>query len=162
MSTECLLPPTPLPKVSPPALLRSVKRVSVRSRISKRCHCCSLNLNSHCFHYCRRNRQPSIPGNSPQHRNSPASQKYQQHIYQPNFQVITVNSLMFAGINVCIFETKTMFAGINICGQPRSCYLSRYMIYVCVYLFLRFQRGRENRQINPSQTLMNLQYPCYR
>ncbi len=35
------------------------------------------------------------------------------------------------------------------------------MIYVCGYLFLRFQRGRENRQINPSKTLMNLQYTKY-
>ncbi len=26
------------------------------------------------------------------------------------------------------------------------------------YLFLRFKDGREIRQINPSQTLMNLQY----
>ncbi len=30
--------------------------------------------------------------------------------------LITVNALMFAGINVCVFEAKTMFAGINICG----------------------------------------------
>ncbi len=27
-----------------------------------------------------------------------------------------------------------------------------------VYLFLRFQNGREIRQTNPSQTLMNLQF----
>ncbi len=48
---------------------------------------------------------------------------------------------MFAGINVCIFETKPCLQG-----------------YVCRYLFLRFKDGREFRQINPSQTLMNLQY----
>ncbi len=27
---------------------------------------------------------------------------------------ITVNSLMFAGINACFFKTKTMFVGIDI------------------------------------------------
>ncbi len=32
------------------------------------------------------------------------------------------------------------------------------MNYVCRYLFLRDKVGREFRQINPSQTLMNLQY----
>ncbi len=32
------------------------------------------------------------------------------------------------------------------------------MNYVCRYLFLRFKGGRKNHQINPSQTLMNLQY----
>ncbi len=32
------------------------------------------------------------------------------------------------------------------------------MNYVCGYLFLRFEDGSEFRQINPWQTLMNLQY----
>ncbi len=32
------------------------------------------------------------------------------------------------------------------------------MSYVCGYLFLRFKDGREIRQINRSQTLINLQY----
>ena len=34
------------------------------------------------------------------------------------------------------------------------------MNYVYGYLFLRFKDGREFRQINLSQTLMNLQYIC--
>ncbi len=33
-----------------------------------------------------------------------------------------------------------------------------YMNYACGVFILRFKGGRENRQINPSQTLMNLQY----
>ncbi len=33
-----------------------------------------------------------------------------------------------------------------------------HMNYVCRYLFLRFKDSRKYRQINPSQTLMNLQY----
>ncbi len=35
------------------------------------------------------------------------------------------------------------------------------MNYVCGYLFLRFKDSREIRQINPSQTSMNLQYPVF-
>ncbi len=33
-----------------------------------------------------------------------------------------------------------------------------HMHYVCGYLFLRLKDGRQFRQINPSQTLMNSQY----
>ncbi len=36
------------------------------------------------------------------------------------------------------------------------------MIYVCGCLFLRFKDGHEICQINPPQTLMNLQYLLYR
>ncbi len=32
------------------------------------------------------------------------------------------------------------------------------MNYVCGYFFLRFKDGHEFRQINPSQSFMNLQY----
>ncbi len=51
-----------------------------------------------------------------------------------------------------------MFAGINVCGYFMSCQLSRYIIMFAGYLFLRFKDRREIRQINPSETLMNLQY----
>ncbi len=36
-----------------------------------------------------------------------------------------------------------------------------YMIYVCGYLLLWFKDGRKFCQINPWQTLMNLQYQRY-
>ncbi len=51
-----------------------------------------------------------------------------------------------------------MFAGINICGSLGlvSCLGTRIMF--AGYLFLRFKDDCEICQINPSQTLMNLQY----
>ncbi len=50
-----------------------------------------------------------------------------------------------------------MFAGINTCQHLQLAQVL-YMNYVGRYLFLRFKDGREIRQKNPSQTLMNLQY----
>ncbi len=37
-------------------------------------------------------------------------------------------------------------------------YLRSTLDYVCRYLFFQVECGRKNRQINPSQTLMNLEY----
>ncbi len=49
----------------------------------------------------------------------------------------TVNSLMFAGIYVCLcFETKPMFAGINICGSAQ------------VLLFIKVPKYLESRLKN--------------
>lgn len=81
----------------------------------------------------------------------------------------TAKSLMFVGIDhdVCVFETKPMFIGINICGLiPFSSglvnYLCTYLNYVCWYLFWRFKCGCENREMNPSQILMDLQYCSFK
>ncbi len=67
----------------------------------------------------------------------------------------TVNSLMFAGINLCIFWDKAVSSGlVN--------YLSTHELCLWVgILCLRFKNGREIRQINPPPTLMNLQYHTY-
>ncbi len=70
----------------------------------------------------------------------------------------TVNSLMFAGINVCVFETNPCLRGLIFAiSSGLTGYLGTWIMFAG-YLFLRFKDGREIRQINPSQTLMNLQY----
>ena len=57
------------------------------------------------------------------------------------------------------FWDKTMFAMINICSYLKSVLIIQvHMNYVCGYLFLWFKDSREFWQINPLQTLMNLQY----
>ncbi len=68
----------------------------------------------------------------------------------------TVNSLMFVGINV--FETKPCLR--RFIFAVSSCIANYLGNELCCYnnLFLRFKDGHEFRQINPSQTLMNLQY----
>ncbi len=72
----------------------------------------------------------------------------------------TVNSLMFTGVNVYVFETKPCSRGLIFAvSSGLVSYLSTKIMFVG-YLFLRFKDGREIRQINPSQTLMNLQYNC--
>ena len=42
--------------------------------------------------------------------------EYEERYILLSLLVCTVNSLIFAGINVYVFSGKTMFAGINICG----------------------------------------------
>ena len=66
-------------------------------------------------------------------------------------KLITINSLMFAEINVCVFETKPWLQGLIFAVS------SGLVNYLCEHLFLRFNDGHEFRQISPSQTLMNLQ-----
>ena len=67
----------------------------------------------------------------------------------------TVNLLMFAWITVCIFETKPCSRGL-ICAVKSG--LANYLGMFAGYLLLRFEDGCKFYQINPSQTLMNLQY----
>ncbi len=71
----------------------------------------------------------------------------------------TVNSLMFAGVNVCVFETKPCSRRLIFAVSSSLVGYLDTSIMFAGYLFLRFKDGREIRQINPSQTLMNLQYP---
>ncbi len=67
----------------------------------------------------------------------------------------TINSFMFVGINVCIFKTKPFLRGLIVAvSSGRVAYLGTWIMFA-EYLFLRFC---EIRQINPLQTLMNLQY----
>ncbi len=75
----------------------------------------------------------------------------------------TVNSLIFAVINVCVFETTpSSWRLIFVVNRGLVNYLGTspvlYVKYVCGYLFLRVEDGRKFSQINPSQTLMNLQH----
>ncbi len=63
---------------------------------------------------------------------------------------------MFAGINVCVFETKPCSRGLIFAiSSGLVSYLGTYILFERD-LFLRLKDGREIRQINPSQTLMNL------
>ncbi len=79
--------------------------------------------------------------------------------------VITVNSSMFAHvawINVCVFETKLcsqrlIFAvSLGLVNYPDTHELC-LGVHMVQYLFLRLKDSHEFRQINPSQTVMNLQ-----
>ena len=80
----------------------------------------------------------------------------------------TVNSLMFARINVCVFEAKPCSQGLMFVVAYFLLIIQVHMNYVCGYLFLQLKDGHEFRQINPSQTLMiysnrklfNLPYDC--
>ncbi len=65
---------------------------------------------------------------------------------------------MFAGINVCAFETKPCSRGLIFAVSLGLVSCLGTWIMFAGYLFLRYKDGREIRQINPSQTLMNLQY----
>ncbi len=74
-----------------------------------------------------------------------------------DFRILcTINSLMFAGINVCIFKTQPYSQELIFAFSSCLVKLSRYMNYVYEYLFLQFKDGLEFRQINPSQTSMTL------
>ena len=76
----------------------------------------------------------------------------------------TVHSLMFSGINVCVFETKPCSRGLMFAVSMVSSGLLSHLgtwILFTGYLFLRFKDGREIRQINPSQTLMKLRYSTH-
>ncbi len=76
-----------------------------------------------------------------------------------NLSSYAINSLMFVGINVCIFETKLCLRRLIFAVSSGLVnYLA--MNYVCGYLFLRFKDCHEFQQINPSQTLMKLQCSC--
>ncbi len=73
--------------------------------------------------------------------------------------VNTIHSLMFAGTNVCDFETKPCLRGLifAITGSSGlAYYLGTWIMYLFLQ-FLQFKGGHDFRQINPSQTLMNLQ-----
>ncbi len=64
---------------------------------------------------------------------------------------------MFAGIIVCVFEAKACSRGLIFAvGSGLVSYLITGIMFAG-YLILWFEDGREIRQINPLQTLMNLQ-----
>ncbi len=67
---------------------------------------------------------------------------------------------MFAGINICVFETKLSSWGLIFVARSSLVNYLGTLIYVCVYMYLclQFEDDGEFPQINPSQTLMNLQY----
>ncbi len=56
------------------------------------------------------------------------------------------------------FETTSCSQGLIFPASSAVCYLGTWIMFGW-YLFLRFKDGREIPQINPLQTLMNLQYP---
>ncbi len=64
---------------------------------------------------------------------------------------------MFAGINVCVFETKPCSQGLIFAVSLGLVSCLGMLIMFAGYLFLQLKDSREIRQINPSQTLMNLQ-----
>ena len=70
----------------------------------------------------------------------------------------TVNSLMFTGINVCIFETKPCSWGLIFAVSLGLVSCLGTWIMFAGYLFLGFKDGCEICQINRLHTLMNLQY----
>ncbi len=70
----------------------------------------------------------------------------------------TVNSLMFAGINVCVFEAKPCLWGLIFAVSSGLVSFFGTWIIFAGYLFLQFKDGCEIHQINLSQILMNLQY----
>ncbi len=66
---------------------------------------------------------------------------------------------MFVGIKVCVFEIKLSSPALIFVVSSSTVNFWKYLCYVCWYLcFCDFKDGREICQINPSQTLMNLQY----
>ncbi len=71
----------------------------------------------------------------------------------------TVNSLMFTGINVCAFETKQCLRGLifTVCsGLVNN--LGTWILSVGIYFGDLKMVANCAKYINPSQTLMNLQY----
>ncbi len=75
--------------------------------------------------------------------------------------VHTVNSLLFAGINVCVFETKPcLWELIFAVGSGIVNYLGTWIMFAgtqCIY-FRDLKVVTNISQINPSRTLLNLQY----
>ena len=61
-----------------------------------------------------------------------------------------VNSLMFAGINICVFETKLCLQGLIFADSSGLVSHLGTWILFAGYLFLRFKGVREIHQINPS------------
>ncbi len=85
--------------------------------------------------------------------------KYAQYTYVLRFNQDTCagNSLMFAGINVCVFDTKP-----HVRRDQYLCLAQALLIIqvheLCLRVFISaIKDGRELRQINPSQILTNLQ-----
>ncbi len=71
--------------------------------------------------------------------------------------LLTVNSLMFAGINICVFEAKPCSRGLIFAFSSSLVSYLHTLSLFAGYLFLRFRDSRKIRQINPSKSLMNLQ-----